>query len=127
MKNITNLLLLAVSLVFTSCANPHFFPRTKPLFPGLDEQKMSESQKASLAKAKTDFMLIKQGKAPAYAKLDQHSPHSQSRVYQGNGYVLTAVNHSCTTTTYVGPDITIGSSITGGKAYRYDEIDSLND
>lgn len=115
---------LALCLL-SSCANPHFFPRLHPLFPGLDEAGLSAADRTTLAKAKTDFQLVKHGKAPQYATLVSADPHTRSRVYQGQSYCLTSVREDNPCCCRTGPEIVFSPTITGGKAYRYDEVDEV--
>src|SRR4051812_13392062 len=98
------LALLAANLL-SSCANPHFFPRTRPLFAGLDEANVPPTAKNSLAKAKVDFQLAKHGKAPHYAKLAHTIPHTRSQVFEGSGYRLTMVHKDTQYPHRQGPEI----------------------
>jgi hypothetical protein len=118
--------LLVISLL-SSCANPHFFPRLRPLFPGLDEAGLSAADRTALAQAKTDFQRVKHGKTPQYATLVSAIPHTRSRVYQGQAYCLTSVREDNIYPHRTGPDIVVSPSITGGKAYHYDEVDEFAD
>lgn len=110
-----------------SCANPHFFPKCRPLFPGLNEQAMSPAERTTLSRAKADFMRVKHGHPPLHARLTETAPWSPTKVYQGDGYTLTAVDHGTTMPNRAGPDIVISPSITGGKPYRYDEVEWTSD
>ena len=118
---------LLVACLLSSCANPHFFPRLQPLFPGLDEAGLSAADQTALAQARTDFMLVKHGKTPQYAKLVSADPHSRSRVYQGQSYSLTSVREENMYPLRTGPEIVFSPSLTGGKSYRYDEVDEVAD
>src|SRR3954463_9790697 len=69
--------------VIPGCANPHFFPRLQPLFPGLNEAQLSSAGKNAVAKAKQDFVLVKHGESPAYARLVQADSPGGTKVYQG--------------------------------------------
>jgi hypothetical protein len=109
----------------TGCANPHFFPQMRPLFAGLNEEHLSPGAQRSLAEAKADFMLAKHGKTPQYAALAQSVPNSRSKIYVGKGYRLTVVREDNIHPHRSGPAIVVSPSITGGKAYRYDEVDEV--
>ena len=110
-------------LTLSACSSPHFFPRLKPLFPGLDESKMSASARASLGKAKQDFQLARHKKEPVNAHYVSTLPYSHSRVFEGDGYCITMTNRNRVKYTELGPKIVISASITGGKPFCYDEID----
>jgi hypothetical protein len=116
---------LLVVCLLSSCANPHFFPRLQPLFPGLDEAGLSAADRTTLAQAKTDFLLVKHGKTPQYATLVSADPHTRSRVYQGQAYRLTSVREDNTYSLRNGPEIVFSPNLTGGKPYHYDEVDSV--
>jgi hypothetical protein len=107
----------------TACGNPHFFPRLQPLFPGLDESSIRANGRRALDEAKADFVLLKRGEAPRYATFVKTAPYSRSRVYDGKGYRLTFVCEQSVYPHRVGPEIVIFSGITGGREYRYREID----
>jgi len=118
------LTLAALLVLITGCANPHFFPRLRPLFPGFAEEGLSSSARSALAEAKIDFQLARQGNAPRYAKYVGEESTSRSKIYQGRGYRLTRVMR--TDPTAEGPDIVLQSSITGGKPWHYDEVDEVS-
>lgn len=116
---------LVASFILSSCANPHFFPRLRPLFPGLAETGLSAPARNSLARAKADFLLLKQGQPPQHAKFVSTIPYTRSRVYSGQGYRLTMVRQDNIYPHKVGAEIVVSPSITGGKAYHYDEVDEV--
>jgi hypothetical protein len=116
--------LLISAVALSSCANPHFFPGSKPLFPGLDDQAISQSNHEALSQAKTDFMQVQHSTTPTYAKLVSADPYSRSKTYQGKGYTITLVDKYVSTNHTTGPSITLSPSITGGKPYHYDEVDA---
>jgi hypothetical protein len=123
-------ILLAISLaVLTGCAggDPHFLPRTRPLFAGLDKQKLGNSAKAMLGEAKADFQLARNGQEPRHAKYASTIPGTHSRVFEGRGYRLTLVNKDLIVNHYVGPQIVLHAAITGGKPFAYDEVNCLGD
>lgn len=130
---ISSLLLVVSSLalaVFAGCAGPqtaHFFPRMRPLFSGLDETGMNAEAQAALAEAKADFQLAKRGQEPRHASYVDTLPHTQSKVYQGRGYRLTKVRDHAFYAHSDGAEIVIEPRITGGKPYRYDEVDEVVD
>jgi hypothetical protein len=97
----------------------------RPLFPGLTEAGMSAADRTALAQAKSDFQMVKHGKAPQHAQFVSTIPHTRSRVYQGQGYRLTFVREDNIYPHRTGPDIVVSPSITGGKAYHYDEVDEV--
>jgi len=124
---LVSLVLLLAFLILPGCAiteNPHFFPRLRPLFAGLDETKIRPGAKAALAEAKADFQLARHGKAPQYAKYVSTIPYTHSRIYQGKGYRLTLVHKDLVGCCFVGPSIVLDASITGGKPFAYDEVES---
>jgi hypothetical protein len=109
----------------TSCANDHWFPRAKPLFPGLNEASVPASARAALSRAKADFQRARHGQAPLYAHFVGTATHSMSKFFQGDGYRITMVNSYTLAYTDLGPDIVIDASITGGQPFHYDEVDRL--
>src|SRR6266446_5026733 len=114
-------------LSLSGCAgsqNPHYFPRLHPLFAGFDETRIRPSAKAALAEAKADFQLARHGKAPQYAKYVSTIPYTHSRIYQGKGCRVTLVNKDLVVSHYVGPQIVLDASITGGEPFTYDEIEA---
>ena len=125
----TGILVIALLLLSSVAggASDHFFPRLKPLFAGLDESKVPAGSRTALAQAKVDFQLARHGKRPAYAHYTGTLPYSHSETFQGNGYILTMVNKNLVYSVSVGPEIVIDARITGGKTYRYDEIDLVQD
>ncbi len=118
---------IATACVLSACASEHFFPRLKPLFAGLEESQVPVSARRSLAEAKVDFQLARQGMNPHYAKAAGTLPCSHSRVFEGNGYQLTLVDKDLAHITLKGPQIVLGSRITQGQSYHYDEIDRLGE
>lgn len=116
-------LLVSPLLVLTACANEHFFPRLRPLFPGVDEAAVSPKARPALAKAKVDFQLARQASPPQYAHYVGKAPYSNSKIYEGDGYRLTLVNKDFVHYQEVGPDIVLDPSLTGGRSYHYNEID----
>lgn len=111
--------------LFSSCANPHFFPRTRPLFIGLNCQDHPASQLVALKHAKADFLQARHGKVPLYARHVRTIPNSLSKVYQGDGYEIIMVNDTSFTWHRLGPKIVLESKITGGKPIQYDEVDEI--
>jgi hypothetical protein len=126
-KSYSLLALSLVSLLLASCSSPHFFPRTQPLFAGLDESRMSTKSQQTIAKAKVDFRLAQKGMTPQYAKYIHTIPHTRSKVYEGDGYRVTMVKEDNSFRLRTGPEIVVSSCITGGRAYRYDEVDEVAD
>jgi len=123
-----SILITIACAILTGCGgNPHFMPRTHPIFAGLDEQKLSNSAKAMLAEAKADFQLARQGKEPSHAKYASTIPGTHSRVFEGRGYELTLVNKDEIVCLCVGPKIVLKSAITGGQPFEYDEVNRLGD
>ena len=124
-------ILLALALPFLAgCAgggNPHFFPRTHPLFAGFDEARLGGGAKAMLAEAKEDFALARHGGQPAHAKFASTIPGTHSRVYDGRGYRLTIVDRDDVVSHEIGPKIVLNAPITGGAPFSYDEVNVLGD
>jgi len=117
--------LILIALV-SGCANPHFFPRSRPLFAGFSAENISIPAQHLLKKAKEDFQLARNNQEPVHAKYVETVAHGYSdaraRVFQGEGYVLTIVGDA--THLYAsGHEIILESTITGGEPYRYDEVD----
>ncbi len=110
---------------FVGCASPHLFPRTKPLFAGLDESRIPRSRQPALAQAKTDFALARSGREPRFAQYSGTSSSSASKIYKGNGYRLTLVREWNGYPRRFGPAIEFDKSITGGAPFSYAELDSL--
>ncbi len=119
------LLPLLALVPFVGCASPHLFPRTKPLFAGLDESRVPRSRQAALAHAKTDFALARSGKEPRFAQYSGTASSSASKTYEGNGYRLTLVREWNGYPRRFGPSIEFDKSITGGAPFSYDELDLL--
>lgn len=117
----------AVALGGTSCSSPHVFPRTKPLFVGLDESGLSPVAQRQLAKAKTDFQCVRTSGKPFHAQDAGRVPHSKTRRFVGDGYEITMVDSWAGFVHSHGPKISIQPSVTGGKAYHYDEVEVCND
>lgn len=111
----------------TSCSSPHVFPRLKPLFVGLDESALNPVAKRKLAKAKTDFQCVRTSGKPFHAQDSGRVPHSKTRKFVGDGYEITMVDSWAGFVHSHGPKICIQPSITGGKAYHYDEVEVCND
>lgn len=116
---------LAGLALLSSCANPHFFPRSRPLFAGFNDQQVPGTMRSALDQAKLDFQLARRGKPPLYAKFVGTLPYSMSKVYQGNGYEITMVDDSSFAGHALGPEIVIRPEITGGELFKYDEIDEI--
>lgn len=122
-------LLLAAffALALASCASHAVLPRTKALFAGLDESRLPAAAVAKLAKAKRDFACVRACGKPCHASDAGRVPNSQSRRFTGDGYEITLVNASSGFNHREGVEITISPSITGGKPFRYEEIDVIDD
>jgi hypothetical protein len=118
-------LAIASAGLFLGCANPHFFPRTRPLFPGFDESKMPSTSAKALSEAKVDFQRAIRRQAPIHAQFVEVTPYTRSRVYQGRGYRLTHVDKYSVHSRCEGPHIVLESSLTGGKPYSYDQLDEV--
>jgi hypothetical protein len=115
--------ILAVSallILSQGCANPHFLPKLRPLFPGLDDTQVPARSRAALEQAKIDFQLARKGEPPQYARYVGTIPYTESKIYRGNGYTLTLVNGGLRDR--LGPQILVESAITGGKPFSYDEV-----
>jgi hypothetical protein len=110
-------------LLTSACANSHFFPRLHPLFPGLDESRLSDSSRRALGEAKVDFWRLKHGMEPQYANLARTLPDGHSKVYNGRGYRLTLRSQRSFDPYRIGPEIVIFASLTGGCDYSYDELE----
>jgi hypothetical protein len=115
-------------LLLTGCADPHFFPRLRPLFAGLDESKVPTSSRQALNEAKTDFRLAEHHKPPHYARYLKTDPGTDTKVYAGTGYRIAMVHVDRSYGGRLdGPRILLDRSITGGEPYSYDEVDESDD
>lgn len=122
------LLLAALfALALASCASHAVLPRTKALFAGLDESRLPAAAVAKLAKAKQDFACVRACGKPCHASDGGRVPNSQSRRFTGDGYEITLVKASSGFNHREGVEITISPGITGGKPFRYEEIDVIDD
>jgi hypothetical protein len=114
-------------LVLASCASEHALPQFKPLIGGLDESLVPASARVALIHAKEDFQCVRQGRAPLYARPAGIVPGTRSRVFEGDGYRLTAVDSDYSNVHLHGLEIVIDPSITHAQAYHYDEIQRTNE
>jgi len=126
MKNAILLLQWTGVLALSGCANPHFFPKARPLFAGLDESKVPVAARPALAEAKADFHLARRGQGPRYAKFQSTDTYSRSQFYKGRGYLLTIAHKESGFSHVDGPKIEIDSSITGGAPLSYAELENLS-
>lgn len=122
-----SLLVWLLALICTNCAPHAVLPRTKALFAGLDESRLPAAAVAKLAKAKRDFACVRACGKPCHASDAGRVPHSQSRRFTGDGYEITLVKASSGFNHREGVEIVISPSITGGKQFRYEEIDVIDD
>lgn len=99
----------------------------KPLLVGFDESTLSPSARHKLARAKTDFLYARSGKLPQLARETAKQPNSNSRVFRGDGYEITLVDDSVGFVHRTGPAIVLESGITGGEAFRYEEVERWDD
>jgi hypothetical protein len=116
---------LAALFLITNCANPHFFPRTRPLFVGFDETHVPASKKEALEFAKVDFQRARRGDIPMHAKFEAKLPNSRSKTYRGDGYQITMVNNERFGSRKLGPEIILEPAITGGESFQYEEVDDI--
>ena len=119
---LTALAVLLAATAASSQANPHFFPRLRPLFVGLDESRVPARAKNALQEAKVDFQRARLAEPPRFAVYSGESSDPKGKVYQGQGYQITEVHEEAVNIWYDGPKITLESSVTGGKAYQYSEV-----
>jgi hypothetical protein len=115
------------AVLLNGCANPHVFPRTKPLFAGFDESSLGPAAKAKLNRAKIDFLRAKHDEEPLYAKYLRTLRPGDSREYRGNGYTVTIVHTYSLPSHQDGPRILLTREITGGAPFEYDEVDETVD
>jgi hypothetical protein len=125
-KGIVCLYIMA-ALAATGCANPHFFPRLRPLFVDLDETKIPASAQTALLQAKSDFQRARHYEAPRYAAYSGPGFSPRGKVYQGHGYCITMVHEETAFGWLDGPEIALEPSITGGLRYRYSEVDTIKE
>src|SRR4051794_31009769 len=78
-------LMITASLGWAA-GNSHWFPRSKPLFAGLDESHLSLGARQKLEHAKVDFVRAKHGQAPVFARYLKTVRPGYNRVYTGDGY-----------------------------------------
>ena len=115
------------ALAMTGCANPHFFPRLRPLFVDLNETQVPASARSVLLQAKSDFQRARHHEIPRYAIYSGRRDNPWGKVYQGHGYRVTMVHQESSTGVLDGPAIVLDPSITGGQSYRYDEVDLIRE
>lgn len=129
MIRVLSTLFLAWCLVLseTSCSSPHVLPCLKPVFVGLDESKVPPTARNQLEKAKHDFRCVRACGQACHAHDSGRIPHTKSRKFVGDGYEITLVDSWAGFVHRRGPQIVIQPCITGGKVYRYDEIEISND
>jgi len=116
-------LVSGILLVVAGCADPHFFPRLRPLFVGLDEASVPVEARPVLAQAKTDFRRARRREAPRFAVFSGFSSHPKGKVYTGKGYRITEVHDEGVNSWLDGLEITLDSSITGRAPFHYSEGD----
>lgn len=116
-----------VVLVGTSCSSSHVLPCLKPVFAGLDESKVPAAARHQLSKAKQDFRCVRVCGQACYARDCGRIPHTNSRKFVGDGYEITQVDSWAGFVHRHGPQIVIQPCITGGRIYRYDEVEISND
>jgi hypothetical protein len=115
-------------ILLAGCADPHFFPRLRPLFAGLDESKVPTSSREALNEAKTDFRLAEHRQTPRYARYLETTPGTDTKVYAGTGYRIAMVHVDRSYGARLdGPRILLDRSLTGGDPYAYDEVDESDD
>jgi hypothetical protein len=114
-------------LTVTGFADPHFFPRLRPLFIDLNEAKVPAAAQNALAQAKSDFQRARHHEAPRYATYAGLSESPRGRVYRGHGYSVTVVHDETPFGWYEGPKIELDASLTGGAPYRYSEVDVIKE
>jgi hypothetical protein len=120
-------LFVLVALGLTACANPHFFPRARPLFVDFDDTKVPQSAHHALLEAKSDFQRARHYETPRFATYSGCSCQPRGKVYQGRGYRVTMVHEENSTLCLDGPEIVLEPSITGGQPYRYSEVDRIKE
>jgi hypothetical protein len=120
-------LFVLVVLTLTACANPHFFPRTRPLFVDFDETRVPPSAQNALLEAKCDFQRARHYEMPRFATYSGCSCHPRGKVYQGRGYRVTMVHEESSTGCLDGPEIVLEPSITGGQPFQYSEVDTIRE
>ena len=120
-------LYIIAGLTATGCANPHFFPRLRPLFIDLDETKVPASAQNVLLQAKSDFQRARHDEIPRYAVYSGASSNPRGKVYQGHGYRVTMVHEETPNGWFAGPEIVLEPGITGGLPYRYSEVDLIKE
>ncbi|HEY3898837.1 MAG TPA: hypothetical protein VGM54_09510 [Chthoniobacter sp.] len=121
----TPLILLTVLLAATAAssqANPHFFPRLRSLFVGLDESRVPAGAKNALQEAKIDFQRARLAEPPHFAAYMGETSDPRGKVYQGQGYQITEVHEEAVNIWYDGPKTTLDKSVTGGRPYQYSEV-----
>ena len=118
---------LAALSMLSACASEHALPQFKPLIGGLDESQVPADAREDLLHAREDFQMVREGKKPVYAVPTGRIPGTHSQVYQGNGYELTLIDNDSANVHLLGPEIVLGSQITHGQPYRYDEIQRLDE
>jgi len=116
---------MLASTLLVGCANPHFFPSTRCLFPGMDESCVPGRCRLALAEAKEDFHRAQRGQLPVHARFVCGIAGTHSKIFDGKGYRITLVDKDFPSQHAKGPEIVLYSSLTGGAAYHYDRIENL--
>jgi hypothetical protein len=119
---IFHFLLVAAAWSLTGCSSPHFFPHSRPLFAGLEEETLSPQARIQVAKAKEDFQKLRHHQPPAHATSEGRAVTALGEVssYRGDGYRILVTDKS--SAGRGGPSIVIDPKVTGGAAYEYDEV-----
>ncbi len=116
---------LMLDLLLTACSAPHFVPRERSLFPGLDEYSVAPARQPALKDAKEDFLLAQRGLVPAHAKPVSADTWGRVRVFDGEGYRVIVKEQDPLARHPKGPDIILYSSLTGAAPYHYDLVENL--
>ncbi len=120
-------LFVLAALTLAACADPHFFPRARPLFVDFDDTKVPQSARNALLEAKCDFQRARDYERPRFAVYSGRSCHPRGKVYQGRGYRVNMVHEENSTGCLDGPEIVLEPSLTGGQPFRYSEVDTIKE
>lgn len=113
--------------LLTSCASSHLFPKSQPLFTGLDESKVPAKARPAVENAKEDFRLAQRGGEPRHAHQVTGVVCAQQKLYKGDGYLLTVRDNDLVRPQEHGVRVVLEARLTGGRPFCFDDIDRSAD
>ncbi len=118
--------ILSLTLL-AGCASNHLFPKSQPLFTGLDETKVPSKCRVAVANAKEDFLRAQRREKPLHAREVTGVVCAQQKLYRGDGYLLTVRDNDLVRPQEHGVRVVLESRLTGGHSFCYDDIDRSAD